>query len=75
LTQLASTATIAVKPTSNFASEELVRSLVESNAEMIVCLNRTFRAAVGANQQGIANFIAERIDQHQKWNWQLTASL
>jgi hypothetical protein len=31
-------------------------------------------ASVFANQQALANFIAERIDQHQFWNWQLTAT-
>jgi DNA-binding ferritin-like protein len=35
---------------------------------------KTFNTANESNQQGIANFIAERIDMHQKWNWFLKAS-
>ena len=26
-------------------------------------------------QQGVANFVAERIDAHQKWSWQLRVSI
>lgn len=34
-----------------------------------------FGAANAANEQGIANFLAERDDMHKKWAWQLRASL
>jgi hypothetical protein len=34
-----------------------------------------FKAAIDLNEQGIANFLAERQDQHKKWSWQLRASL
>jgi DNA-binding ferritin-like protein len=30
-----------------------------------------FGIANALNQQGIANFLAERIDMHDKWLWQL----
>jgi hypothetical protein len=33
-----------------------------------------FDLAIKENQQGIANFLAERQDMHMKWKWQLTAS-
>jgi starvation-inducible DNA-binding protein len=75
LTDLSEAATIAQEAPKGNASAELVAALFSSNNEMLVCLNKTFRAAVAANQQGIANFIAERIDQHQKWAWQLKASM
>jgi starvation-inducible DNA-binding protein len=58
-----------------FDSSALVENLRLGNNAMIVCLNQAFSLATLANQQGIANFIAERIDMHQKWNWQLTVSL
>jgi DNA-binding ferritin-like protein len=29
--------------------------------------------ADNSREQGVANFLAERIDQHQKWHWQLKA--
>lgn len=31
-------------------------------------------AATDANEQGIANFLAERDDMHKKWRWQLEAT-
>lgn len=53
----------------------MAADLLAANEQMLVTLNRTFAEANAANEQGIANFIAERIDQHQKWSWQLRASL
>lgn len=53
----------------------LARLLLEDNEELLECLNEAFAAATSENQQGIANFLADRIDAHQKWAWQLNASL
>lgn len=53
----------------------LSAALLASNLQMIVCLQEAFDAATEENQQGIANFIAERIDAHQKWSWQLRMSI
>lgn len=52
---------------------DLARSLAAVNDAVIGRLVYVFGEAVAANQQGIANFIAERIDMHQKWAWQLGA--
>jgi DNA-binding ferritin-like protein len=67
-------ATIADDFVPGFDSATLVTEFAVANSAMLVCLNSAFRVASAANQQGIANFIAERIDMHQKWNWQLRAS-
>ena len=53
---------------------EMVRNLIESNSIILNDLNIGFTLATQANQQALANFIAERIDQHQFWNWQLTST-
>ena len=53
----------------------MAADLLAANEQMIATLVRTFAEANAANEQGIANFIAERIDAHQKWSWQLRASL
>ena len=53
----------------------LARKFQEMNSQMITELKNTFKIANDANEQGVANFIAERIDQHQKWDWFLKASL
>ncbi|NBR23354.1 MAG: hypothetical protein EBU08_06185, partial [Micrococcales bacterium] len=44
------------------------------NAVMLNDLRKAFNIANQANEQGIANFIAERIDMHAKWDWQLKAT-
>jgi len=54
---------------------ELASKFQEMNAEFIPLLRDTFDVANKENEQGVANFIAERIDQHQKWDWFLKASL
>lgn len=54
---------------------EMLRDLLDSNNQVLADLVTAFGVASDANEQGLANFIAERIDQHQFWKWQLTASL
>lgn len=53
----------------------LAAMLLEENDEVLMCLRATFDIATAAGQQGIANFLAERQDMHQKWAWQLRSSL
>ena len=48
--------------------------LAKALDQLIVCLNKAFQAASIANEQGIANFVADRIDRTKKWIWQLSAS-
>ena len=55
--------------------EELDELDNESNAIIIDDLKTAFPIATAANEEGVANFIAERIDVHQKWQWKIKASL
>jgi len=52
----------------------MAKDLLKANGEVIEKLKTVFHTANDADEQGIANFIAERIDMHQKWAWQLKAS-
>lgn len=73
LTKLADLTTIeykSVKP----EPKAMAEALLKSNDQLIKSLNDVFSKANKANEQGIANFISERIDMHQKWAWQLKAS-
>lgn len=56
-------------------AKEMLESLFELNGHLTGCAKNAFNVANGINEQGIANFLAERIDMHQKWNWQLKATL
>ena len=53
----------------------LAAEILSANEMLIGELAEAFDCAIMHNQQGIANFLAERIDAHQKWKWQLSSSL
>jgi hypothetical protein len=49
--------------------------ILEKNNAVNASVMAAFAAANTANEQGVANFLAERDDQHKKWAWQLRSSL
>ena len=53
----------------------MIEELLKDNDQIMQLLNNCFAAAENENQQGIANFIAERIDAHGKHGWQLRSFL
>lgn len=53
----------------------LCRDLADANTALIGEIAEAFDCATACGQQGIANFLADRMDQHQKWAWQLAATL
>lgn len=53
----------------------MLGSLVEANAVTIEGLKDVFDLANECREQGLADFIGGRIDMHQKWQWQLKATL
>ena len=54
--------------------QAMAKALLKVNDGVLETLVKTFHAANDADEQGIANFLAERIDMHEKWRWQLKAS-
>jgi DNA-binding ferritin-like protein len=54
---------------------EMVMNLLIANKEVLDCLTPLFDIATTEKQQGLANFIADRMDKHKKFEWQLHASL
>lgn len=53
----------------------LFEQLLVDNQTLIDLLNTTFDSATAERQQGIANFIAERLDAQNKYAWQIRATL
>ena len=49
--------------------------LLSDNEKMIDLLNGCFSSAEEENKQGIANFIAERLDAHEKHQWMIRSIL
>lgn len=54
--------------------EDILAKLIAANQEVLISLNKVFTIANDNKQQGICNFIADRIDTHQKHAWFLKAS-
>lgn len=53
---------------------DILAKLIAANEEVLSSLNKVFELANKNKQQGICNFIADRIDTHQKHGWFLKAS-
>lgn len=53
---------------------DILASLIKANDEVLNSLNKVCELAIQNKQQGIANFVADRIDTHQKHAWFLKAS-
>jgi starvation-inducible DNA-binding protein len=59
----------------NGSANEMAQSLLKINTMVIDHYKDAFTTADSMNEQGIANFIADQIDHHQKISWQLRATL
>jgi starvation-inducible DNA-binding protein len=53
----------------------MIQELLDDNAAILDILTQTFQSATQENNEGIANFIAERLDAHNKHAWQLRSLL
>jgi HK97 family phage prohead protease len=53
----------------------LASDLLSANDILLDEISDAFDCATNYGQQGVANFLASRMDQHQLWKWQLSASL
>lgn len=52
----------------------MAKSLLVANEDLLKSLKKAFDEAQKKDEQGIMNFLADRIDHHNKWSWQLRAS-
>jgi starvation-inducible DNA-binding protein len=57
------------------STKEMLAALALDNDQIISCLNQSFKLATEQDKQGLADFIAGRIDVHKKHAWMLSASL
>ena len=53
----------------------MIEELLADNGAVIDLLNQTFASAEQENNQGIANFVAERLDAQAKHGWMLRSFL
>lgn len=53
---------------------QMVDRLHDDNLIVIDSLNKSIKLAQEQNQQGLMNFLADRVEKHMKWGWFLRAS-
>lgn len=56
-------------------AEAMVSELLEDSDKMVKILKRVFDMATEVGEDGLSNFLAERMDAHRKHSWMLRASL
>ena len=56
-------------------AEAMLAELLADSDKMAKLLKLTFDMATAAGEDGLANFLAERMDAHRKHSWQLRATL
>ena len=54
---------------------DMLGNLIAANTEVYNAFSKVFDLATSQKEQGLANFAADRMDNHRKHGWQLTASL
>ena len=54
-------------------SKQMFSNLIDANDEVIASLNKAYDLANYSKQNGLANFIQDRLDVHAKHGWQLRA--
>jgi starvation-inducible DNA-binding protein len=62
------------EPQIPMAAMDMVQELGRDNQAMLEILSRAFETANAANEQGLADFIAGRLDSHKKHAWMLRAT-
>ena len=75
LDEIVKHSTISEENTRIVLIRDMLTSLEIANQETISSLNKVFDLATKNKKQGLANFVADRIDQHEKHGWMLRASI
>jgi starvation-inducible DNA-binding protein len=52
-------------------TEQMFSNLLDANNELIHSLNKAFDLSTYAKNQGLCNYLADRLDRHAKHGWQI----
>jgi DNA-binding ferritin-like protein len=66
---------IVDSPVASPMPADLAADLLVANDAVLSTLKMAYEVAGEVESEGVENYIAERIDQHNKWRWQLSASI
>ena len=61
--------------TNILSQDAMLSELLQDNEKMVKLLKLVYQTSEQFNEYGFSNFIAERLDAHQKHGWMLKASL
>jgi starvation-inducible DNA-binding protein len=75
LTDFLEMSTIKEQRLDGTSTKFLLDSALRVNSELLACHMDAFQIANECNEQGVADFLAQRIDTLKKWNWQIKAYL
>lgn len=75
LQQLQQNSALMINDSLELNATEMLIELMKTNAQIIDKLKDGCDIADEAREQGVLNFFADRLSQHQFWQWQLTATL
>jgi starvation-inducible DNA-binding protein len=74
LMEMYSNKTIEEETTRVVLISDMLSALERANDEVIKSLNKVFDLATAQKEQGLANFVADRLDTHKKHGWMIRAS-
>ena len=75
LNQLQQNSALRIEDSLDLSSDQMIIELIKTNLQIIDKLKDAFDIADKNREQSIANFLADRLDKHEFWNWQLSSTL
>jgi starvation-inducible DNA-binding protein len=75
LIQLQANSDLQINDSINLNAIQMISELVKTNTAIILKLKDACDIADKSREQSILNFLADRLDKHEFWNWQLTSTL
>jgi starvation-inducible DNA-binding protein len=75
LTQLKANSDLQINDSLDLNASQMMLELIQTNNHIIAKLKSACKVADSADEQSILNFLADRLDKHEFWNWQLTSTI
>jgi starvation-inducible DNA-binding protein len=75
LVQLKNNSDIEINDSLELNASQMIVELIKTNNHIIAKLKNACDIADKSREQSILNFLADRLDKHEFWNWQLTSTV
>ena len=75
LVQLNNNSDLEINDSLELSASQMFAELIKTNVHIIAKLKTAGEIASKAREESIANFLADRLDKHEFWNWQLTSTV